>query len=260
MHNGTRTKSDPAARAARVALAALLAAALTGCQYIVFIPLLIITPFMPLIQFAITMAARYGPMLLLLMADADQSASPTGPPTMIAAEPASAIEQTSLPDLEAQITNKLAVTRGLRAVSIVEAGRLTPAWLGEQCRLARAKGCTLRMVFVDSRRFASGDMLKPATRAALDAAGVRLQAGEGLAAHVAGEGAEILCLDAPQDIPDAGTAALMASLAGAIAEPAGGDPRRCVGASVIAEDKAAEPAPLPGRDGGSPSSLISNSL
>jgi len=216
MHTAMKPGHKAVVRMACAALAAALVAALAGCQALIYLPLLILAPIMPILQFAIKVAARYGPMLLMLMAEADQPASPTGSPVMLAAEPASALTLPALPDLEMQITNKLATTRGLRSISIVEANRLTPAWLEEQCRLARAQGCQIRMVFVDSRRFAAGDVLQPGTRAALAAAGVRLQAGEGIARRVAGDGAELICLDPPKNLPDAGTAAVMASLAGTV--------------------------------------------
>ena len=218
MHSETQRRS-PSGRMIRAALALMLVAALTGCQYFIYIPLLIMMPFMPLIQFAIRMAARYGPVLIRLMVEVDPAMQPGAPPSMIAVEPANALQLASLPDLETRITNELYSTRGLRAVGLVEARQLTPAWLEEQCRIARAQGWQVRLVFADSRRFASGATLSAETRSALAAAGVRLQASEGLALHAAGKGAELLCLGPPARAADAGEAAVMAAMAGSMAPP-----------------------------------------
>jgi|GEM_PF-5549332 len=134
---------------ARSACAALLAAVMSGCSYFVYIPMLILVPFMPLIQLAIKVAARYGPLLLML-AEADPSGA-NYTPGMIAAGPANALRARALPALEQSLIAEVLSNHNLRAVTLVEAAALTPDWLDEQQRAARARGLSLRIVFVDSR-------------------------------------------------------------------------------------------------------------
>lgn len=179
--------------------APLLAAALAGCSYLVYIPMLILVPFMPLIQLAVKVAARYGPLLLML-AEAD----PTGAnftPGMIAAGPAHALRAGALPQLEQQLMAEVLSNQNLRAVTIVEAAVLSPAWLDEQQRAARARGLSLRIIFVDSRHPALSD----AARQACVDRGIALAGTPGLAAS--------LIADTPAQFCSAAHASLMASAA-----------------------------------------------
>lgn len=177
MHNAERMPK----RALYLATAPLLAAALAGCSYFVYIPMLILVPFMPLIQLAVKVAARYGPLLLML-AEAD----PCGlnfTPGMIAAGPADALRAAALPQLEQQLMTEVLSNQNLRAVCLVEAATLSPAWLDEQQRAAHARGLALRIVFVDSRHAS----LSHAARAACAARNIPLYGTPGLAASLAAD-------------------------------------------------------------------------
>lgn len=175
MHNAERMPE----RARFLAAAPLLAAALAGCSYFVYIPMLILVPFMPLIQLAVKVAARYGPLLLML-AEADPSGAHFTP-GMIAAGPANALRAGVLPPLEQQLMAEVLSNQNLRAVTLVEATALSPAWLDEQQRAAHARGLSLRIVFVDSRNAS----LSHAAREACAAKNITLCGTPGLAASLA---------------------------------------------------------------------------
>jgi len=224
MHNvlmSDRRRALPAIRRRTAIGLAAMALLLAGCQYFIYVPLLIITPFMPIIQFAIAVAARYGPLLLMMMAENEPGTTPAAPPMMIAAEPAGALQATRLDDLETSIEAELASGSKLRAVGIVEIAKLSPQWLEEQARRAHRQNCSLRLVFVDSRRFARGETMTASTRAALAAAKVRLQASDGLARQAAGGSADRLDMTAPEPVSPA-TASIMAGMAGVLNEGKGG--------------------------------------
>jgi len=143
---------------ARLAGAALLSTVMAGCSYFVYIPMLILVPFMPLIQLAIKVAARYGPLLLML-AEADPTAAHYSP-GLIAATPADPLRAPALPALEQLLMAEVLSNHNLRAVTLVEAAALTPEWLDEQQRAAFARGLSLRIVFVNSHSPALSDTVR----------------------------------------------------------------------------------------------------
>lgn len=182
----------------------LLAALLAGCSYLIYIPMLIIVPFMPLIQLAVKLGARYGPLLLMLV-----EADPHGThfsPGMIAAGPPHALRASALPTLEQQILTEVQSNEALRAIVLVEIAKLTPDWLEQQQYAARARGESLRIAFVDSRNLTVSDHV----RRACANAGIPLTGTPGLAQRIA-SGTPFTC---PQS-PTASTAhaALLAALA-----------------------------------------------
>ncbi|NLF39572.1 hypothetical protein GX586_09015 [bacterium] len=167
-------------------LAPLTALLLCGCTAMMYIPLLLVAPLMPVIQLAVKIAARYGPLLLML-AEADPSGG--APARNIALEPAGVhrIEHRQLADLETQLGMELAGNTSLRSVAILEASRLDPVELERWAGDAATNGLRLRLVFVDSRRFAAGDRLLPGTRALLENAGVPIMVTPGLAEKIVGD-------------------------------------------------------------------------
>jgi len=195
--------------AAGAALAWLVCA---GCTYLAYLPLLIFAPFIPLIQLALKVAARYGPMLLML-AEADPAVTP-GAPSMIAAEPRTLTSAMVLPELETVLQREAAQNEALRAVTLVDIARLTPEWLEAEVQRAQRRGWRVRVIFVDSRAAAGGPGLTPATIAALAARGVQVRAGGAVAARVAGAPAQVVSMNPP--VPErisAGEAALLGALA-----------------------------------------------
>jgi len=163
---------------------------------------------MPLIQLAIKLGARYGPLLLML-AEADPQGV-LGTPGLIAAGPSDALRRGALPTLEQQVRTELSSNQHLRAITVVEIARLTPEWLDEQQRLAHAGGVALRIVFVDSRAVRTGTALSPALLAHCRAAGVAVQGTPGLGARVA---AGVPPKDYSMFVCSAAQASLMGSVA-----------------------------------------------
>ncbi len=187
-----------------------VAAGCAGCSYVAYIPLIILAPFMPLIQLAIKLGARYGPLLLMLV-EADPMPQPQAPPGIVV-EPRVIAEHTQLPDLEQQLLREATAAQQLRTVYILESTRLTPEWLEAQARRAQQQGLRVRMVFVDSRRFRDGAILTPGVAAALTNACADVRVTPGLAAQVAGPAARSVIL-APAAAADVGAAALLGASA-----------------------------------------------
>jgi hypothetical protein len=184
----------------------------TGCTYLAYLPLLIFAPFIPLIQLAIKVAARYGPLLLML-AEADPAVTP-GAPCMIAAEPRTLTSDMVLPELETVLQREAVQNDALRAVTLVDIARLTPEWIAAELQRAQRRGWRVRAVFVDSRAVTAGAGLTPATLAALTARGVQVRAGGAVAARVAGAPAQVVSMLPP--VPErisTGEAALLGALA-----------------------------------------------
>ncbi len=130
-------------------LAALLAPlALSGC-FLFYFPLLMLAPFQPFIMIAAKVAARYGPLLLLLV-ETNQPL-PNQAPTMIAMQPAAITEETKLSSLEDQIVFEANNNKNLKAIIVVETDKITPEWLAEQIRIAYNNKASLRAVFVNSK-------------------------------------------------------------------------------------------------------------
>ncbi|MCX7846564.1 MAG: hypothetical protein N2595_00810 [bacterium] len=174
MHNATLTH-----RLSHTAHALLLATLLSSCSYLVYVPMLILVPFMPLIQLAVKLGARYGPLLLMLV-----EATPTNPhltPGSIVAGPPDALRRCSLPTLEQQVLTELSSNQNLRAIVFVEIASLTPEWLDQQQRAAYARGLSLRIAFVDSHQ----PSLSSTTRQLCAAAGIPLTGTPGLGAALA---------------------------------------------------------------------------
>lgn len=185
-----------------------------GCTYIAYIPLLLFAPFIPLLQLAIKVAARYGPMLLML-AEADPTVVP-GAPAMIVAEPRTVPHAMVLPELDNVLQREAAQNTALRAVTVVDIAALTPEWLEAEVLRAQRRGWRVRVVFVDSRMAARAAALQPDTLAALAARGVTLRAGGVVATRVAGSQAHVISMSPP--VPahiSSGEAALLGALAAA---------------------------------------------
>jgi hypothetical protein len=195
------------------ALAALVASvcALSGC-FLTYFPMLLLVPFMPLLKLAVHVAAKYGPLLLLLV-EADPTVVPGEPQTMIAMRPAQA-PHCAMVDLETQLVQEVTCNPNVRRITLLEAERLTPEWLAAETDACAARGERLTVVFVDSRRFAEGSRWSPATDAALRDSGIELYAGEGLAHQVAGPAAPVVAYASPRpmELPG-GASAVLASVA-----------------------------------------------
>ena len=167
-------------------LAAALPLLFSGCA-LFYLPLLILAPFQPFIILAAKAAARYGPILLMLV-EADPQL-PGQAPTMIAMQPATLTRETKLVGLEDQLAYEATHNTGIRSIILVESKAITPEWLADLAGQARADGCRLRAVFVDSRAFTSGRQLSSETLDVLNKAGISLRVTEGLAETIVNENA-----------------------------------------------------------------------
>ncbi|GEM_PF-3229961 len=128
---------------------------LNGCA-LIYIPALILAPLQPFIITAVRLAARYGPMLLLL-AETDTQL-PGQPEMMIAMSPENP-ETAKLANLETQLATEIANNKNLKYVTIVDVNSITPEWLAAQIKQAHKNGCKLRAVFVDSRTYSKTPIL-----------------------------------------------------------------------------------------------------
>jgi hypothetical protein len=140
---------------------------LNGCA-LIYLPALILAPLQPFIITAVRLAARYGPMLLLLAeTDSNLPGNPKNPEMMIAMSPENP-DTAKLASLETQLATEIANNKKLKYVTIVDVNSMTPEWLAEQIKIAHKKGCKLRAVFVDSRSFSKAQILSKNIVADLD--------------------------------------------------------------------------------------------
>ena len=131
---------------------------LNGCA-LIYIPALILAPLQPFLITAVRLAARYGPMLLLLAeTDTNLPENPKNPEMMIAMSPENP-DTAKLASLETQLATEIANNKKLKYVTIVDVNSMTPEWLAEQIKIAHKNGCKLRAVFVDSRTFSKTQIL-----------------------------------------------------------------------------------------------------
>lgn len=151
---------------------------LSGC-FLAYIPLLMIAPLQPFIMLAAKLAARYGPLLLLLVETNPQL--PNECPTMIAMQPAAITQETKLRGIDEQIVYEAENNKNLKTVILVESKIMTPRWLAEQIRFAYNNKCRVRAVFVDSKSYGTGKKLSLTTIAKLKNAGISLHVTEGFA-------------------------------------------------------------------------------
>ncbi len=131
---------------------------LNGCA-LIYLPALILAPLQPFIITAVRLAARYGPMMLLLAeTDNNLPENPKNPEMMIAMSPENP-DTAKLASLETQLATEIANNKKLKYVTIVDVNSMTPEWLAEQIKKAHNNGCKLRAVFVDSRTFSKTPIL-----------------------------------------------------------------------------------------------------
>ncbi len=152
---------------------------LNGCA-LLYIPALLLAPLQPFIITAVTVLARYGPMLLLL-AETDTDL-PGQPEMMIAMSPENP-ETAKLATLETQLATEIANNKKLKYVTIVDINSMTPEWLAEQIKQAHKKGCRLRAVFVDSRNFSKMPILPETIVADLETKNIELYKKQSLTAE-----------------------------------------------------------------------------
>jgi len=140
---------------------------LNGCA-LIYLPALILAPLQPFIITAVRLAARYGPMMLLLAeTDNNLPENPKNPEMMIAMSPENP-DTAKLASLETQLATEIANNKKLKYVTIVDVNSMTPEWLAEQIKKAHKNGCKLRAVFVDSRTFSKTPILSKNIIADLD--------------------------------------------------------------------------------------------
>ena len=166
-------------------LSMVSAALLLGGCFLAYFPLLMLAPLQPLIMMAAKLAARYGPLLLLLVETNQQL--PNECPTMIAMQPAEITEQTRLRGIEEQIVYEVENNKNLKAVVLVESKIMTTEWLAEQIRLAYNNNCRIRAVFVNSKSYGGTKKLSFTTIAKLKNSGAQLCVTEGFAEKAVNE-------------------------------------------------------------------------
>jgi hypothetical protein len=177
------TKRLPAALRTCVLLG-FVAAVLNGCALLYF-PMLLFVPLQPVIMMIVKVAARYGPLFLMLLVEADPQL-PGTPDTMLAVQPAQFTPQTQLDDLESRLLYETAHTPGLVSASIVESDIVTEKWLQQQLSTAADNGWQIRLVFVDSRKYRDGKQLSEAAQIRLADSGIPIRTAGPLAARVGG--------------------------------------------------------------------------
>ena len=163
----------------------LLSSLLLGGCFLAYFPLLMLAPLQPLIMLGAKLAARYGPLLLLLVETNQQL--PNECPTMIAMQPAEITEKTRLNGIEDQIVYEVENNKNLKAVILVESKIMTVEWLAEQIRTAFNNDCSIRAVFVNSKSYGKNKKLSLTTISKIKNAGVELCVTEGLAEKAVGE-------------------------------------------------------------------------
>ena len=166
-------------------LSMLLASLLLGGCFLAYFPLLMLAPLQPLIMLGAKIAAKYGPLLLLLVETNQQL--PGEYPTMIAMHPAEITRHTKLNGIEEQIVYEVEKNKNLKAIILVESKTMTTEWLAEQIRFAYLNGCSVRAVFVKSKSYGTDKKLSLTTIAKLKNAGVSLRVTEGLAEKAVGK-------------------------------------------------------------------------
>lgn len=187
-------------------------AVLNGCALLYF-PLLLFVPLQPIIMMAAKVAARYGPILLMLLVETDPQ-YPGMPETMIAVQPAYITPQTQLEDLESRLLYEIAHEPNLVSVAMVDIESITEEWLHQQLADAMHRRCSIRLVFVDSRKFEQGKQLSEHTQIILADAGIPILTSGKLANRVAGTCGRPLNSDGPGSRQCADAA--YATLAGAV--------------------------------------------
>lgn len=151
---------------------------LSGC-FLLYFPLLMLAPLQPFIMMAAKIAARYGPLLLLLV-ETNQPL-PNQSQTMIAMQPAEINENTKLPGIEDQLIYEAENNKNLKSVIIVEINKISPEWLAEQIAEARRNNLSLRAVFVNSKKYGSSRKLSLNTISVLRNKNINICVTEGFA-------------------------------------------------------------------------------
>ncbi|RLD10514.1 MAG: hypothetical protein DRI44_05885 [Chlamydiae bacterium] len=168
-----------------ILLSAISTALLLGGCFMAYLPLLMLAPLQPFIMLAAKLAARYGPLLLLLVETNQQL--PGKCPTMIAMQPSSITHQMKLKDIEEQIAYEVENNKNLKEVVLVESRTMTPFWIAEQIHQAYINGCSIRAVFVNSKSYGKNKKLSLHTIEKMKNAGVQLCVTEGLAEKTVGK-------------------------------------------------------------------------
>jgi hypothetical protein len=158
---------------------------------------------------AAKVAARYGPILLMLLVEADPH-HPGMTETMIAVHPAHITPQTQLDDLESRLIYEVAHEPNLVSVAMVDIESMNEEWLRRQLADAAQRGCTIRLVFVDSRKFTQGKQLSEHTQITLADAGIPILTAGKLARRVAGNCGKPLEPGVPNGQSDDAAYALLA--------------------------------------------------
>jgi hypothetical protein len=196
MHNKPENRMKRVYTAVRLCmLLGFAGAVLNGCALLYF-PLLLFVPLQPIIMTVAKVAAKFGPLLLMLVVEADPQLIGT-PETLIAVQPAEFTSQTQLKDLESQLLYETAHTPGLVSASIVDVDSLSEKWLNEQLADAARNGCTIRLVLVDSRNYRTGKVLSEDTLIRLADSGVPIRTVGTLAGRVGGACAQQRTPQAP---------------------------------------------------------------
>ena len=138
-----------------------------------------LAPLQPVIMMAAKIAARYGPLLLLLV-ETNQPL-PNESQTMIAMQPPEISEKTKLPNIEDQLIYEAENNNNLKSIIIVEINKISPEWLAEQIKQARKNKLSVRVVFVNSKKYGSSKKLSLNTIAKLKKNNVEIYVTEGLA-------------------------------------------------------------------------------
>lgn len=184
-------------------LAVPLSLFLSGCALLYF-PILLLTPFQPLLKLAAKVAARYGPILLMMIVEVPDATQSDGLmyATHIPKENGEYVVQT----LEHQLNEIANSEEKVVAVVLIDAENVDEQWLAQTLSLYNVPGYCAKGILVDSRDAVSRGTISEEALALLQEKGIVMKPMPGRAALVCNQ---------PQRVEEVSSAYAM--LAGACA-------------------------------------------
>lgn len=165
-------------------VSAALILLLSGCA-LLYIPILLITPFQPLIRLAARVAARYGPLLLMLVVEAPDVTPGAG--LMYAGHTPQCYDEEHVPCIETYLAS-LGESRegGVVAIVVVDAERVDEAWLAHALMPYADGGYRVMGALVDSTDVMARGSIDSSVIQAVDTGDIALRVMPGRAAAVFG--------------------------------------------------------------------------
>ncbi len=121
---------------------------LSGCALLYF-PILILTPFQPLLKLAAKVAARYGPILLMLIVEVPDTTHSDG--LIYATYIPKQNSEYNVLNLEQQLTEIACSSEKVVAVVLIDAENVDEQWLSQTLSIYDLPGYCAKGMLVDSR-------------------------------------------------------------------------------------------------------------